>query len=113
MNLPDGCELVYIVPGEAWYRNSVKDELPSVQVVAHYRYGGCDWEFDVQEGYLYSDGGPSLLLRMFDDAWGAFDQIPEFFTALQTQQPHTLTELRRLLDSIGARDVTQRERTHA
>lgn len=110
MNLPDDCELTYVVPAEAWYRDVVVRDQPSVSIVAAARGGGCAWEFDVEEHDL---NGPSLRLRMFDDSWDAFDQVPEFFAALREQYPRTLTGLRQLLDGIGARDATERVNPHA
>jgi hypothetical protein len=106
VNLPDNCELVYIVPAEAWYSDVIREHRPIVSVVAAARGGGAAWEFDVEQHEL---DGPTLRLRMFHGSWDAFEQIPEFFAALHEESPRTLVDLRAMLDRIGARDATARK----
>jgi hypothetical protein len=104
--IDDDCTLTYAVAKEAWYASSLDGELPAVFVMAAADGGGVKWEFDVQEYHL--GGRDNLRLRIFDDALAAFEDIPEFFTALRERKPQTLTDLRALLDSLGAVDATQR-----
>lgn len=110
MNLPKGTHLAYIVNQEAWYAVGVlRDQPPTVMVQASAKGqgGGVAWDFAVEDG---SDllGKPGLRLKMWDEAWEAFAQIPEFFAALASGEVTTLADLRGLLDSLGAVDETSR-----
>jgi hypothetical protein len=104
--IDDHCTFAYIVLKEAWYRSAVADELPSVQISADADGGGVKWEFDVQEHVL--GGTPYLRLRIFGDAFQALADVPEFFEALHREVPTDLGQLRRLLDRLGAKDITKR-----
>lgn len=106
MKLSNDCTLAYAVPAEAWYRDVVRHDQPSVSIMATALGGGVEWEFDVEEHDL---GRPTLRLLMFGDSWDAFVQIPEFFAALRERSPRTVTALRELLDELGARDETKRQ----
>lgn len=108
MNLPEGSHFAYIIPHEAYYRDVVANSQPSIYIMAAANEGGVMWEFDVEE---HRFGGKTVLfLRMFDESWVAFIQIPEFFTMLREQRPTSLVKLRVLLNELGAKDNTQRQR---
>jgi hypothetical protein len=106
--IDNDCTLTYIIVKEAWYASSCADEPPSILVAATADGDGSKWEFEVQEREL--GGKTCLRLKMFDDAFEAFYDIPEFFLRLRGYQPRTLRELRMLLDHIGAVDATKRAR---
>lgn len=109
MNIPQDCDLTYIVGYEAWYAdaNRAHESNPYLNIQAAAREGGVAWEFKAAE---YDLDGPTLQLAMFGDSFDAFAEMPEFFAALAEQKPRTLVELRKLLDGIGARDATERTR---
>lgn len=46
--------------------------------------GGCLWEFTIVRKVLV--GNAYLRADVFDDAWGAFAEIPEFFAHLAANQ---------------------------
>lgn len=106
--IDEDCTFTYVVSKEAWYASALIDELPSLNISAESDGGGVKWEFNVQEHQL--GGKPCLRLRVFDDAFEAFNDIPEFFTALHQERPTTLDGLRALLAKLGAVDRTERSR---
>jgi hypothetical protein len=108
MNLPEDCELTYIVCHEDHLHTLTQRDKPAIYVAAVHQEGDHVWEFDVEEHN--SPFEQHLQLQIFDDSWDAFEQIPEFFTALRTACPCTLIELRKVLDGLGARDATPRTR---
>lgn len=112
MNIPDDCHLAYIVSHEAWYWavSRTPDEKPHLNVQASARgsSGRAAWEFDISEHEL--GGKLCTRIEMFDDAYAAFADIPEFFVLLREHQPGTLREVRAILDGLGAVDETQRTR---
>lgn len=107
--LPADCFLAYYVHHEARYAAvpGVPQSEPHPMVAAQSTGGGCAWEFKVSE---HDIAGTTVKVSVFADAFEAFVQIPGFFAALVEQKPSTLAEVRALLDSLGARDVTARTR---
>ncbi len=105
MNLPESCVL--------WTRARLQGETPSVYVGVWVTdeagsYTETLWEFLVEEHHL---SGRALCVYLFDSAWPAFAQIPEFFEALSGEDaPRTLADVRAVLDRLGATDVTARTR---
>lgn len=98
---PDDCFFAYVISHEAWYANVVKGREINIQAAS--REGGVAWEFVAEE----VDLGEKSAVRVcvFDDAFDAFTQIPEFFAALVERKPTTLREV---ADGLGAKDVTER-----
>ena len=107
MRLDAGTHLTYIVSQEQWGPGIVPQ--PEIYVSAAYGDGGCAWGFPVREYDL--SGGPAIRAEVFDDAFAAFTQIPEFFAALADEEICTLDAVQRLLDRMGALDETRREVT--
>lgn len=119
MNLPGGTHLAYIMTSKAWYWMSVRrsGDAPEMTVLASSGPGrGCIWEFRVEEHDL---GGPGInpdlsglctRLLIFEDAYAAFADIPEFFTLMRERRPGTLEKVREILDGLGAADETPRVR---
>ena len=108
MNLPEDTHLSYIVWHEAWYADAsrIPGDKPHLNVQAAADDGGVAWEFQI-DGYDLS--GPVTRLKMFQDSYAAFAQMPEFFEMLAEQRPVTLTEVRDILHALGAVDETPRE----
>jgi hypothetical protein len=103
--LPEDTHLTYVVSHEAWYAKQV--DRPQINVMASADGGGCAWEFTVEEVDLGSHG-PAIRVKVFDDAFAAFTQIPEFFDDLAADEIGTLDSVRALLDGMGAVDETKR-----
>lgn len=82
------------------------DGLPSLAVSAAHHGGGVAWEFAVEQHRLVGCPRPAIQLRIFDDAFDAFRQIPSFFAALCKDM--TLRDVRELLDAFGFVDETER-----
>jgi hypothetical protein len=115
MNLPDDTHLAYTVWHEAWYAEASRTpgEKPHLMVAASAKGsgGGVAWEFQV-DGYELG-GGRVTRVKMFDDAYAALGQMPEFFEMLAAQRPVTLTEVRDILHALGAVDETERVSPYA
>jgi hypothetical protein len=107
--LPEDCHLAYIVSHEAWYANAMPERHPEINVVAAADGGGCAWEFMVEEVDLGSGGTP-IRVKVFDDAFAAFEEMPEFFASLAAEKTGTLDGVRSILDRMGAVDETDRTR---
>ena len=114
MDLPEDTHLAYVVRHEAWYwpgtRNVAGHDQPSLSVMASAKGtgGGCAWEFMIAE-HPIGRGQPPLHVALFDDAFGAFTQVPELFAALAEQgERATLDSVRAVLDGLGAVDETAR-----
>ncbi|GAA2623899.1 hypothetical protein GCM10010399_64010 [Dactylosporangium fulvum] len=101
--LPGNTFLAYTVMHEAHWAPLAWTGLgePNQINIAATTGGGARWEFIVYE----KDGAARLC--MYDEAWPAFREIPDFFAALPGL--HTLDEVRAVLDSFGAVDQTERE----
>lgn len=103
-SLPEDCFFAYVVSHEAWYASVVKGRQIWIQAAS--REGGVAWEFAVEEEDL--GGQPHVRVEIFDDAFAAFAQIPEFFAALAERKPDDLLKVADLLDEVGAKDTTER-----
>lgn len=103
MNLPRDAFLDYVIAKEAYYAHVTRED-PEIQIRAASREGGCHWEFTaVQVGNI------GVQVCVFDDAWRAFNDLPEFFQALAARgKGTTLADVREILDNLGAVDSTQR-----
>jgi hypothetical protein len=106
MKLPEGTHFAYTVTSEAWWFRG--GEAPNVMVAASAKGqgGGVAWEFSIDEIEL--GGKPVTQVKVFDDAYAAFTQIPEFFAALADEAPATVAAVVALLDQLGAIDETDR-----
>ena len=109
--LPEGTHFAYTVTHEAWYARSLPDDRRELNISASAlgASGGVAWEFTVEEVDLGSHGLP-IRVKVFDDAFAAFAQIPEFFAALAANDIDTLDKVTLLLQHLGAVDETQRTR---
>lgn len=107
MDIPEDCEFAYIVNHEAWYAEATNDvRHPSVMVQAAAFEGGVAWEFKVDEHNFGRQ--TAIQVCVFDDAFVAYRQVPEFFAALVEEKPDSLAGLRKILDRLGAKDRTAR-----
>ena len=108
--LPEDTHLAYTVSHEAWYASTpgiVSGPEIGIAASGEGSGGGVAWEFAVEEVDLGSHG-KVIRLRIFDDAFAAYSQIPEFFAALDSEKIGSLDEVRDLLDRLGAVDETKR-----
>jgi hypothetical protein len=104
MQLPENCQLAYVVAHEAWDgRTPGFGDHPTVRVAA------AAWEFTVEE---VDYGHRTIRVGIFDYAFDAFRQIPEFFAALAEKRVTTLPEVVAILAGMGAVDQTERVRSH-
>lgn len=97
----DGTMLTYTVCHEAWYRATLPGG-PEIMIHRAHPDGGILWEFGIRE---HPVGG--IRVEVFDDAFAAFAEIPEFFARLVWVD--TLAEVREALDDLGFTDTTKRE----
>lgn len=107
MALPEDTHLAYTVTHEAWYARSLPDDRREINITASAPGGGVAWEFTVEEVDLGSHG-PAIRVKVFDDAFAAFAQIPQFFANLAGGKVKTLDEVRDVLRLMGAVDETER-----
>lgn len=108
--LPGGGRLAYTVTRDAWYWQAMSDShSPDIVIEAQVCDGddATAWEFIIASEVL--DGENALKINVFDEAFDAFVEIPDFFAALATEKPQTLEEVVALLDRVGAEDITERE----
>ncbi|MFE7744441.1 hypothetical protein [Nocardia sp. NPDC057455] len=105
MHLETDCRLAFIIKSEAWYRDVLIDEHPTLSVMASSSGGGVDWEFSIEEQHL---GCWTTRVLIFADAYKAFTQMPEFFETMAKAKPSTLREVIAILDELGAVDETAR-----
>lgn len=108
--LPGGGFLAYTVAAESYYwRHMNRMTEPNIGISASHdgRGGGVDWEFSVAD-HTERLGQQALRVEIFDDAWQAFAELPEIFTAMGAGEIKTLDDLRALLDRLGAVDQTTR-----
>jgi hypothetical protein len=107
LRLREGTHLAYEVVHEAWYASApgVVDG-PEINVSASVDDDGVAWEFAVEQAD--TGAGPAIRLRIWDAAFPAYTQIPEFFAGLAGGIT-TLEQVRALLESMGAVDETKRE----
>jgi hypothetical protein len=103
--IPRDAAFTYVISHEAWYSGVVKGREINVQ--AAHEEGGVYWEFSVEEVDL-GQQQPSIRVKVFDDAFAAFAQIPAFFAALAADQVASLAGVVAVLDRLGAADVTER-----
>lgn len=101
----------YIVSHEAWYAAVLDDKTRGIDIrKASAEGGGVYWEFGIRWIPLFGRECPKVSI--FDDAWAAFREIPEFFSGLydmgENAQPDAVTAL---LDRCGFIDVTERQRS--
>lgn len=118
MAVSDDCRFEYIVNHEAWYYLPKTDTARAggstgreLNIRSAATGGGVAWEFMIQE-YSFGNHPDAVRVCIFDDAFAAFTEIPEFFTALRDEHPTTLAAVRSILDRVGAVDATARETPH-
>jgi hypothetical protein len=113
MNLPANTHLAYTVWAECWYSQvpGGPQEHPNLIVSASTAARGVAWAFQI-DGCKFRRS-PVTRVTMLPDAYAAFAQVPEFFSALAERQPVTLDDVRAILDALGAVDETPRVSPYA
>lgn len=107
--LPEDTHLAYSLPHEAYYAATpgiVGGPMIYVSASAQGSGGGVAWEFSVKAIDLGRNS--AIRVDIFDDAFAAFAQIPEFFAALAANDIDTLDKVTLLLQHMGAVDETKR-----
>ena len=99
-------ELSFELPRRAWYAPALGEADRTVVQIGRYSEDGCRWEFAVQ-----AHPSLGLTLRLFADAWVAFTECPELFTALaELDAEVTAEEVAERLLALGLTDATPYER---
>jgi hypothetical protein len=104
MNLPEGTHLAFFDYRGAWYASGVREQMIGISASAGPGSGGA-WGFEVAEVDL-GEHGTALQVRVFEDAFDAFTQVPEFFSELALVPDLTLDGVIFLLRELGAADET-------
>lgn len=108
--------LSYVISHEAHYKSVVKGREINVQREALTEDGhhdGVHWEFGF-EWHDFGSRGDAVQVKLFDDAWVAFSEIPEFFQALarrctsEGMASMPPAAVAALLDEHGFTDITPR-----
>jgi hypothetical protein len=106
----DGHVLAYSVTAEMFNSQQLADiGTPALYVNAGPADGGSGvlWEFTVTE---HRHGTRKLIkLGIFDDAFAAFRDVPEFFAALDAMPAMSIDDVVVILRRLGAVDRTVRE----
>jgi hypothetical protein len=99
----------YALHYEACYWGLFPD-IPHISVMTRRSGGNPGWEITFTETLLAS-GRTAVHLRVADNSWTAFTQLPELFAALAVRVagPVTIAEIRELLIAMDGTDETLRD----
>lgn len=105
---PEGYRLSYTLTRQAWYSQPPLIGTPGdrnvVMVAMDTTRGGAAWEFAIDD-----EPGGGLRVKVYDEAWRAFADVPEFFAAMAALgRGALLDEVVEILDSLGFTDITKR-----
>ncbi|MFI2663318.1 hypothetical protein [Micromonospora carbonacea] len=103
-----GYQYTYYLNVESWYWPAIKniDHRPQLMVGKSADGGGTAWEFAITEEKL--DNRRPITVRLFDEAFPAFNEMHSFFGLLALRQPTTIDQVRGILDELGVVDATER-----
>lgn len=110
--LRSGELLTFDVQHESWHwaANRGVGGRPTIYVSAENPDGGCVWQFAVVERDQRDAGGrKAVRIEVFDEAFAAFREIPEFFAALDAMPATNLADVVTILRRMDGDDVTERE----
>lgn len=97
----------FSIPHEAWYKDIVL-EGPHIYAGMYYESGGTDGEFRI----VWDNIG--IQLRAYNDSWEALSRMPELIGLMakidREKLNPTVTEFAEMLEKIGFKDITERER---
>jgi hypothetical protein len=110
MSLPAGTQLTYFDFRRAWFPSN--ERAVSISADVSEPGGGQGWSFEVAEVDL-GEHGTALQVRVFDDGFAAFRDIPGFFRELALVPDLTLNGVIFLLRELGAADRTLTEAPYA
>ncbi|MEV2239564.1 hypothetical protein [Micromonospora sp. NPDC049891] len=110
LNAGPGYTYTYIVAEEAywWHARRKADPRPTLMVAKAADGGGVAWEFAVVHKQFTVVDEATIQVRVFNDGFAAFTEMPPFFAALAEQKPATLDGVRAILDGLGVVDATER-----
>lgn len=98
----------YIIPYEAWYKNSVAGN-PCICVGFYREGGGTEGEFEIS----WDEVG--IRLQAYSDSWQVLRKMPELTELMakisREKLKPTINEFAEMLNNIGFKDITQRERS--
>ncbi len=97
----------YIIPCEAWYKNSVSKK--SCIYIGLYREGGgTEGEFEIAWDKV------GIQLEAYSDSWEVLRKMPELTELMakisREELKPTINEFAEMLNNIGFKDITERER---
>lgn len=110
--LRSGELLTFDVQHESWHwaANRGVGGRPTIYVSAEADDGGCAWQFAAVEHDQRDMGGhKAVRVEVFDEAFAAFREIPEFFAALDAMPATNLADVVTILRRLDIADVTERE----
>lgn len=97
----------FIIPGEAWYKDIIKEE-PYITIGIYCESGGTEGGFKI----VWEDLG--IRLMAFHDSWEVLSQMPELIELMtgisKKKMNPTVKEFAEMLKDIGFKDVTERSR---
>ncbi|WP_331722855.1 hypothetical protein [Nocardia sp. NBC_00511] len=101
MNLKAGHSLVFI-------KSISSPEIPTLVVGSSpgKLLLGCDWQIQVEQ--REEDGTDTVQVVAPSDS-PAYNQIPEFFAALDEQKPRSIDEVIAIIEDLGGSVAVQRE----
>lgn len=96
----------YIIPHEAWYKNSVAGN-PYICVGFYREGGGTEGEFEITWDKV------GIRLRAYSDSWEVLRKMPELIELMakisREKLKPTINEFSEMLNNIGFKDITERE----
>jgi hypothetical protein len=102
----------YVVGHEAWYWGSRPNKANVAEVSIEGGSGAEAWEIVCLWRHIHSSGPPSMKVEVFQDAFAAFEEVPELFAKLATmcnKHPQPKDVILAVLEALDFEDVTDRE----
>jgi hypothetical protein len=110
--------MAYVASHEAWYWDACFEGNVVAEIYVQNvsvdedgvvdRGGGCHWEFAIR-WHDHGEHGTPPQVEIFNDAWQAFHEIPEFFGKLATlADKATVHVVIDMLVDLGWTDLTTR-----
>ena len=105
MILMTNTSVSFIRVADQWYAKHIPSDSTVFMVGTYGEHGGCTWEFAITDGEA---GVSSPRVKIFMDAFVAFQEIPEFFAGLAELGDAAMAEdIMELMLELGFKDRTQ------